>query len=284
MSDDKGSALVKREPELQMREARIVPLDEGNVFQLGEMIAQSGYFQDAKQAAQAVVKVLAGRELGLGAIASMTGIYIVQGRVTLSANLIAAVIKRSGKYNYRVREMSEKACEIEFFEGGESLGKSKFTIEEARVAKLADGDNWKKYPRNMLFARAMSNGAKWYAADVFAGPVYTPDELGAHVSLDESGEMRVEETQAKATAQETRTAEDERGALVAQVREMCAELNSAGYKPVWTAVTLNTYVNEKFMRAGGLESCSLDDLRALRTDLFEKLKATPVAAGKGASK
>jgi hypothetical protein len=30
----------------------------------------------------------------------------------------------------------------------------------------------------MLYARALSNGAKWYCPDVFGGPIYTPDELG----------------------------------------------------------------------------------------------------------
>ncbi|KAF5276407.1 hypothetical protein FQR65_LT16339 [Abscondita terminalis] len=29
----------------------------------------------------------------------------------------------------------------------------------------------------MLFARAISNGVKWYCPDVFSGPVYTPEEL-----------------------------------------------------------------------------------------------------------
>ena len=29
----------------------------------------------------------------------------------------------------------------------------------------------------MLFARAMSNGVKWYTPDVFAGPVYVPEEM-----------------------------------------------------------------------------------------------------------
>ena len=34
----------------------------------------------------------------------------------------------------------------------------------------------------MLFARAMSNGVRWYCPDVFAGmAVYTPDEMGADV-------------------------------------------------------------------------------------------------------
>ncbi len=48
-----------------------------DIMQLGEVLIESGYFQDAKQAAQAVVKVLAGAEIGLGPIASMTGIYII---------------------------------------------------------------------------------------------------------------------------------------------------------------------------------------------------------------
>lgn len=29
----------------------------------------------------------------------------------------------------------------------------------------------------MLFARAISNGVKWYCPDVFAGPVYVPEEM-----------------------------------------------------------------------------------------------------------
>lgn len=150
-----------------------------DTMQLGEVLAQSGYFQDAKGAAQAIVKVLAGRELGIGPVASMTGIYIVKGRVTLSANVMAAQIKRSGKYNYIVRQMDDKGCAIEFFESGQSIGTSSFDEADARAAGLLAGENWKKFPRNMYFSRAMSNGAKWYCPDVFSGPVYTPDELTA---------------------------------------------------------------------------------------------------------
>jgi hypothetical protein len=29
----------------------------------------------------------------------------------------------------------------------------------------------------MLFARAISNGVKWYCPDVFCGPVYVPEEM-----------------------------------------------------------------------------------------------------------
>jgi uncharacterized protein YuzE len=158
-----------------------------DIASLGDILAKSGYFQDTRDAAQAIVKVLAGQEMGIGSIAAMTGIYIVKGRVTLSANLMAALIKRSGHYNYRVTELSDTACEIEFSENGQVIGISRFTMQDALKAKLS-GDNWARFPRNMLFARALSNGAKWYTPDAFGGsPIYTPDELGA--AVDEDGEV-----------------------------------------------------------------------------------------------
>ena len=161
-----------------------------DIMKLGEILTQSGYFQDARQAAQAIVKVLAGQEIGLGPIASMTGIYIIKGRVTLSANAMAAVIKNSDKYDYRVAELDNEHCKIEFYQGDEKVGISEFTLEDAKLAGLlSKGETWQKFPRNMLFARALSNGAKWFCADVFAGgSIYTPDELGANIDA-ETGEI-----------------------------------------------------------------------------------------------
>lgn len=165
---------------------------EMDVMQLGTVLAKSGYFQEAREAAQAVVKILAGREMGFGPIASMTGVHVIKGKPTVGANLMAAAIKRSGRYDYKVREISDTACKLEFFErDGDkwvSMGESSFTAEDAKVAGLSGGDNHKHFPRNMLFARALSNGAKWYTPDIFGGPVYTPDELGARVN-HETGEV-----------------------------------------------------------------------------------------------
>jgi hypothetical protein len=158
--------------------------DDMPLMEMGQVLARSGFFADAREASQAVVKVLAGRELGFGPIASMTGVYIVKGRPALSANLMAAAIKRSGRYTYRVVELSDKVAEIAFFEAGQEIGRSKFTAEDA---KRAGTQNMDKFPRNMLFARALSNGARWFCPDIFGGPIYTPEELGA--SVDEDGEV-----------------------------------------------------------------------------------------------
>lgn len=168
---------------------RYTPPNVDDTLRLGKVLAESGFFADARQAAQAVAKILAGREMGFGEITAMTGIHVINGRVAVGANLMAAAVKKSGKYDYRVREMTPDVCKIEFLqrEGSkwESLGISEFTLADARKAGTKNLD---KFARNMLFARAMSNGVRWYCPDALGGaPVYTPEEMGA--DTDEEGNM-----------------------------------------------------------------------------------------------
>jgi hypothetical protein len=155
---------------------KLMTLD--NVMTLGQALANSKYFGDAKEASQAVVKVLAGQELGIGPVAAMSGLYIVKGKVSIGSNILASLVKASPKYDYKIVEHSTQTCAIEFFENGESIGVSEFTMEDAKQANLHGKDNWKQFPKNMLFSRALSNGAKWFAPDLFNGQaVYTPDEI-----------------------------------------------------------------------------------------------------------
>jgi hypothetical protein len=110
-------------------------------------------------------------------------------------NLIAAKVKGSGKYDYRVTELSSGTCTIAFKErtglmgqNWDKLGEFTYSIEDAKRAGLVKtGSSWEKYPQNMLFARAISSGTRLYCPDVFNGNlVYVPEELGAQV--DEDGE------------------------------------------------------------------------------------------------
>lgn len=155
----------------------IVKTDGIDVFALGKVLAASGYFKDTRDEAQAVAKILAGQELGIGPIAALSNIHIVEGKPTLGAHLIAAAIKKSGKYDYRVLRHSDAECVLEFFERGDSVGQSSFSMKDAQRAGLAGRGPWRSYPRNMMFSRALTNGARMYCPDVFVTGVYTPDEL-----------------------------------------------------------------------------------------------------------
>jgi len=160
---------------------------------LGDVFVKSGLFPDLKSQAQAVVKILAGRELGLSPLQSITDIYMVNGKVALQAKLIASLIKKSGKYDYRVDKWDDQECLLSFYEKNgklEKIGESLFTIKDAAKAGIVNKEVWKNYPRNMLFARAISNGARLYCADVITA--YTPEEVenirvvGAEVPIKET--------------------------------------------------------------------------------------------------
>lgn len=151
------------------------------IMSIGKAFAESGMFPDIKTAAQAVVKIQAGAEMGIPPFAAMSGIHIIQGKPTVGAGLMAANVKGSGKYDYRVVESTEKICSIDFYQGKEIIGNSTFTIDDA---KKAGTKNLDKFPKNMLFARAISNGVKWYTPDVFSGPVYVPEEMQQPLTED----------------------------------------------------------------------------------------------------
>jgi len=168
---------------------------------LADVFVKSGMFPDLKTQAQGVVKILAGRELGLAPLESMTNIYIVNGKVALQSKIIGSLIKKSKKYDYQIDKLDDTECIITFYaiNNGEKieLGKSPFTIKDAAKAGIVNKEVWKNYPRNMLFARALSNGARWFASDVFCG--YTAEEIESApevtsvITIDKKGQVKDED-------------------------------------------------------------------------------------------
>jgi hypothetical protein len=156
------------------KNTNIIKHSFNDLMTMAKVFAESGMFADTKQTAQAFVKIQAGNEIDIPPFQSMTGIHIIVGKTVIGGGIIASRIKGSGKYDYKVVEISNEKCSIDFFEGKTKIGTSNFTIEDA---KKAGTKNIEKFPRNMLFNRAISNGVKWFTPDVFSGPVYVPEEM-----------------------------------------------------------------------------------------------------------
>jgi len=161
------------EEKVVMNNTAITPF--GEIQKIGSVMVKSGFFADSKSEAQAIVKILAGQEVGLGPFASMTGIHIIQGKPELGSNLIATLIKNDPRYDYRVMSIDETGCVIRFYENDKQIGESSFSAADA---KKAGTQNTGKFPRNMFFARALTNGAKWFVPGVFGGiPIYSTGEI-----------------------------------------------------------------------------------------------------------
>jgi hypothetical protein len=67
------------------------------------------------------------------------------------------------------------------------------------------------------------------------------------------------------------TPEQVRAKLVAQAGELFRELNSRGYTPKWSAVTIKTYIDNEFMVTDGMDSLTHDTLPQLIAKLNTKL-------------
>ena len=156
--------------ELATTNGQLDPMTIAKVFRA------SGMFPDIQSEAAAATKIIIGRGLGLTDYDAMSGLHIIKGKAVLAANLMAAAIKRAGKYDYRAMVTDDEA-RIEFRQRThdgkwETIGITSFTMEDAKRAGLG-GDNWRKYPKAMLFARAISSGYKAHCPDALgAAPVY----------------------------------------------------------------------------------------------------------------
>ncbi len=154
------------------------------VHWLAEQMFKSRLFS-AYGTAQAVLStILAGRELGVGAMASLRGFHVIEGKPSMSASLMAALVLRSGKQKYFtcVKSTSEVATFRTVRLGDEMPVEVSFTLEDAKRAGLVGKGNWTKYPADMLVSRAIARLARLVYPDVCFG-LYTPDELG-HEELE----------------------------------------------------------------------------------------------------
>lgn len=212
---------VAEESQIQVRKQ----LSYAEIEQISKAFVASGMFgTDMDKISKGITKIMAGQELGLAPFASMRAVHVIEGNATLSANTMAGMVKSSGRYDYQIVKKELDGCTIDFYEYQKGkrvkVGTESFDIEEAKMAGMFDPecpnaplehnlrdiekrgrggstytkyntcnckDNWKNYPKAMMFARCVSNGVRSYCPDVFSGMlVHTPDELNARVSADGS--------------------------------------------------------------------------------------------------
>jgi hypothetical protein len=153
--------------------------------QAGELIKSGFLPAGIKTPEQAVAIMLKGRELGIPPMQALSHIHIINGKPTMSAELMLAQIMRlhpKTKISYPVR--SAEKCEVKVTREGSEASVFSFSIQDAQAAGLLSNPTWKKYPRAMLHARVVSEMARSLFPDAISGVSYTPEEMGASVNED----------------------------------------------------------------------------------------------------
>ena len=146
----------------------------------------------------ALIIMMKGRELGIPPMQAFSHIHIVNGKPSMSAELMLAQIYRCiPKVVINYLQQTGKICEIEVQRPYSPKVKFSYTIEEAANAQLLSKEPWKKYPASMLRARAISIMARAMFPDALMGISYTAEELGADIELDENGDEIIKDVTPK---------------------------------------------------------------------------------------
>lgn len=120
--------------------------------------------------------MLSAKDLGISPMKAINGaFYIVNGKVCMSTAMMADRIRKCG-HSIKVIEMSNKQCTILAIrkDNGDSF-KLEYTWEDATLAGLINSPTWKKFPKNMLYNRCMSQVARILFPDV-VGNSYSEEE------------------------------------------------------------------------------------------------------------
>lgn len=208
-------------------------------------------------AEEGAVKALFCIENGLPLTAAR-GLYFVNGKLGIESGVIAAMLRQHPDYDYQIKRLDTTGCTIAITRFGEVIGEASFTMQDAERAGLAQKHNYKAYPEDMFFSKAISRAQKRFAPDIFGAPVYAVEEVGDWVV---EGEVV-----------ESRTAPPDHSQLIEKFGvELC---NQAGVFTATTEKDLWEAVDKLSVLAASAESGRLDQERAAQEPpTMEEIKA-----------
>lgn len=176
-------------------------------LEYAQLLIDSGFVK-FKKPEQVIMVGNLGRALGISFEIASQSIESIQGKLTLSTNLMASLAASAG-VGWEIVQDGEIIGEgkdkdmvttIIFYRKNEKLNKvltNKFsyTWSDATQAGYTSKDNWKRMPKNMLRVRCLAQGLRFVAPDVLTGLFYEQSELldakNIDFSIDDEGNVTV---------------------------------------------------------------------------------------------
>lgn len=166
--------------EIEIREDSLSPSAVRARMDYAQALAQSNLLPEAyrKNPPNVLLAIEYGQALGLKPIAALSGISVIKGKPTLSADLMASVVRNAGhKLRIEQKGMAVRATLIRADDPDFSFT-SVWDQEKAERAGLwGQRGPWSQYPEQMLRSRAITEVCRQGASDCLYGAVYTPEEL-----------------------------------------------------------------------------------------------------------
>lgn len=136
--------------------------------------------------------------LGVHPMTAVTGIHVIEGKPTASAQLIGGLVRRAG---HKLRVAFDKTtmtavATIIRADDQEFTFESTWSLDRAKAAGLTGKKVWSQYPDAMLKARAITEVARDACPEALFGVIYTAEELGHDGTVDDSGDFELNDAPA----------------------------------------------------------------------------------------
>lgn len=176
-------------------------------WSLAQRVAQTEFVPSALRGRPEAVlaAILTGHEVGIGPMQALAKIHVIEGRPSMAAELMRALVMREG-HEFWIEESSGTRCTVGAKRSnGTRETRVSWTMDDAKKAGLDGRQNWRKYPRAMLLARATAELCRAVFPDLLAGISYTSEELTDGDVID-AIETTAEPVTSTASAPPARTA------------------------------------------------------------------------------
>jgi len=150
----------------------LVPI--ADIERMAGAIAKSGFF-GVKTVEQAVALMLIAQAEGLHPAIAARDYNVIQGRPALKADAMLARFQQAGG-SVNWTELTDKRVSATFTHPQGGSVSIDWDMARAKAAGLDGKDNYKKWPRQMLRARCISEGIRTVYPGVLSG-MYTPEEV-----------------------------------------------------------------------------------------------------------
>jgi len=194
----------------------IIPRTIDEVARLAKMAAASGLAKTTSPEAAGML-ICAGLEIGLTPMQALLGMHMIEGRPTLAADtIVALIVRRTDVCEYwRSIESTPERHTIETKRRGEEFQpvRRTWTLDDAKRAGLDRKDVWRAYPRDMLRHRCAAALVRRVYPDVVLG-CYVPGEIDDPPS---PAPLRVDVTASEPKAERKKLSDEEKAARVAAI-------------------------------------------------------------------
>lgn len=155
------------------------PIDFKQAWQASVLFNKSGLYPKFKGPEQMIMIVMRGRELGIGATTALDVIDMIQGKPTMkAAGMLALVMQHKDvcQYIYCSETTDHKATFVTKRTNIPVEISRTFTMEDAEKLGKANSDQYKKQPATMLKWRACSQLIREVYPDIING-LYATEEM-----------------------------------------------------------------------------------------------------------